>query len=245
MIDGEGHAPGALGLRDRAMLEVLYGAGLRVSECAGLDLDHLARSGADLTLRVVEGKGGKDRIVPLGSAGAAALRAWSAVRGALLAADAEMSVRTGSKGHTKRAGSGPVFLSRRGGRVSARSIPRAGISPLSGHRARTRVGPHGLRHSFATHLLRVGLRPAQHPAHARAREPVDDAALHPPRPRAPDRHLREGAPARPGAGQDLVIGYMLASSRTSARERFRSWSDARVRRGPASCAGTRRHRRRR
>jgi len=156
MIDGEGHAPGALGLRDRAMLEVLYGAGLRVSECAGLDLDHLVWSGADLTLRVVEGKGGKDRIVPLGSAGAAALRAWLAVRGALLAADVEMSVRTGSKGQAKRAGGGPVFLSRRGGRVSVRSIRELVYRRCLATGARTRVGPHGLRHSFATHLLESG-----------------------------------------------------------------------------------------
>jgi site-specific recombinase XerC len=151
MIDGEGHAPGALGLRDRAMLEVLYGAGLRVSECAALDLDHLVWSGADLTLRVVEGKGGKDRIVPLGSAGAAALRAWLVVRGELLAVNAELSVRTGSKRPAS-----PVFLSRRGGRVSVRSIRELVYRRCLATGARTRVGPHGLRHSFATHLLESG-----------------------------------------------------------------------------------------
>jgi integrase/recombinase XerC len=155
MIDGEGHAPGPLGLRDRALLEVLYGAGLRVSECAALDLDHLVWSGADLTLRVVEGKGGKDRIVPLGSAGAAALRAWLAVRSGLLAADAEMSVKTGTKGQAKRGG-GPVFLGRRGARISTRTIRELVYRRCLATGARTRVGPHGLRHSFATHLLESG-----------------------------------------------------------------------------------------
>ena len=154
MIDGEGHAPGPLGLRDRALLEVLYGAGLRVSECAALDLDHLVWSGADLTLRVVEGKGGKDRIVPLGSAGAAALRAWLAVRSGLLAADAEVSAKTGTKGQAKRGG--PVFLGRRGARISTRTIRELVYRRCLATGARTRVGPHGLRHSFATHLLESG-----------------------------------------------------------------------------------------
>ena len=156
MIDGEGHAPGALGLRDRAMLEVLYGAGLRVSECASLDLDHLVWAGADLTLRVVEGKGGKDRVVPLGSAGAAALRAWLAVRGELLTPDSEVSVGTGSKGQARRGAGGPVFLSRRGARISVRTIRELVYRRCLATGARTRVGPHGLRHSFATHLLESG-----------------------------------------------------------------------------------------
>ena len=155
MIDGEGHAAGPLGLRDRALLEVLYGAGLRVSECAALDLDHLVWSGDDLTLRVVEGKGGKDRIVPLGSAGAAALRAWLAVRSGLLAADAEMSAKTGAKGQAKRGG-GPVFVGRRGARISTRTIRELVYRRCLATGARTRVGPHGLRHSFATHLLESG-----------------------------------------------------------------------------------------
>ncbi len=155
MIDGEGHAPGALGLRDRAMLEVLYGAGLRVSECASLDLDHLVWAGADLTLRIVEGKGGKDRVVPLGSAGAAALRAWLAVRGELLAPETDMPAKTGSKGQARRGG-GPVFLSRRGVRISTRTIRELVYRRCLATGARTRVGPHGLRHSFATHLLESG-----------------------------------------------------------------------------------------
>ena len=142
MIDGPGHAAGPLGLRDVAILEVLYGAGLRVSECAGLDLEHLAWAGDDLSLRVVGGKGGKDRVVPLGGVGAAALRAWLAQRD-------DLSKVTGRKGQ-------PVFLSRRGARISVRTIRELVYRRCLATGARARVGPHGLRHSFATHLLESG-----------------------------------------------------------------------------------------
>ncbi|HEY0135685.1 MAG TPA: tyrosine recombinase XerC [Nannocystis sp.] len=152
MIDGSGHADGPTGLRDRAILEVLYGAGLRVSECAALDLGHLVWSGDDLSLRVVGGKGGKDRIVPLGSAGATAMRAWLAVRDAL--APAELSPETGRKGQARVAA--PVFLSKKGQRMSTRTIRALVYRRCEATGTRARVGPHGLRHSFATHLLESG-----------------------------------------------------------------------------------------
>ena len=152
MIDGPGHADGPAGLRDRAILEVLYGAGLRVSECAALDLEHLVWSGEDLSLRVVGGKGGKDRVVPLGSAGAGALRAWLALRDAPLQSD--LSPGTGRKGQARVAA--PVFLSNRGLRMSTRSIRALVYRRCEATGARARVGPHGLRHSFATHLLESG-----------------------------------------------------------------------------------------
>ena len=154
MIDGPGHAEGPTGLRDRAMLEVLYGAGLRVSECAGLDLAHLVWSGDELTLRVVVGKGGKDRVVPLGSAGSRAIRAWLAVRHLLLPATGELSSGTGRKSQARLAA--PVFLSRRGLQISTRSIRELVYRRCQATGARARVGPHGLRHSFATHLLESG-----------------------------------------------------------------------------------------
>ena len=152
MIDGSGHADGPIGLRDRAILEVLYGAGLRVSECAGLDLDHLVWAGDELSLRVVAGKGGKDRVVPLGGAGAAALRAWLAVRGELVPPD--MSQGTGRKGQARAPA--PVFLTRRGLRIGARAIRELVYRRCQATGTRARVGPHGLRHSFATHLLESG-----------------------------------------------------------------------------------------
>lgn len=149
MIDGPGHADGPLGLRDVAILEVLYGAGLRVSECAGLDLDHLAWAGEEVSLRVVGGKGGKDRVVPLGRTGALALRAW-------LAARDEISQKSGTPVQRARPRGQPVFLSRRGIRVSVRTIRELVYRRCLATGARARVGPHGLRHSFATHLLESG-----------------------------------------------------------------------------------------
>lgn len=126
-------------LRDRALLEVLYGTGARISEAVGLDVDDLHEEDGVLRLR---GKGGKQRVVPLGSYAAQALAAWT-VRGRPVLA------RQGR-------GSPAVFLGVRGGRLSRQSAwavlrgaaERAG---LTGH-----LSPHTLRHSFATHLLEGG-----------------------------------------------------------------------------------------
>jgi site-specific recombinase XerD len=127
-----------LGIRDRALLELLYASGARVSEACGLDLD-----GLDLAQRQVRlaGKGGKERIVPLGAPSVAALRRYvQAARGQLLA-----------DGPTPRA----ALLGARGGRLGVReardAVARAGRAAGIGH-----VTPHALRHAFATHLLDRG-----------------------------------------------------------------------------------------
>ncbi|MCY0986145.1 tyrosine recombinase XerC [Nannocystis sp. ILAH1] len=155
IIDGPGHADGALGLRDRAILEVLYGAGLRVGECVALDLDHLRWDGDALTLRVVGGKGNKDREVPLGAPGAAAVRAWVGVRAQLLSPAQRMSESSGAKRITAK-GERALFLGRRGQRIGDRSVRALVYRRCEATGARARVGPHGLRHSFATHLLEGG-----------------------------------------------------------------------------------------
>jgi len=155
IIDGPGHADGVLGLRDRAILEVLYGAGLRVGECVALDLDHLRWDGDALTIRVVGGKGNKDREVPLGAPGAAALRAWLGVRSGLLPPAERVSESTGSKRHVPK-GERALFLGRRGQRLGDRSVRALVYRRCEATGARARVGPHGLRHSFATHLLEGG-----------------------------------------------------------------------------------------
>lgn len=126
--------------RDRAVLEVLYGAGLRVSECVALDLSQLRWEGERLLVRVVRGKGGKDRIVPLGRPAAQALRAYLEVRSLL--------VRPKSPAEA-------VFLGNRGGRLSDRQV-RYLVEQRSTEQASARISPHGLRHSFATHLLDSG-----------------------------------------------------------------------------------------
>jgi site-specific recombinase XerD len=133
---------GPIGARDRALLEVLYGAGLRVSEAVSLELEDL-RWEADhrLTLRIRNGKGGKERVVPLGRSAAASLEAWLAVREDLLRPKSPKSL---------------LFVGARGGALSARVAREVVYRRCQESGARTVVGPHGLRHSFATHLLQSG-----------------------------------------------------------------------------------------
>ncbi len=141
MIDGPQRA-GPLGVRDRALLEVLYGSGLRVSEVVGLDLEDLRWEPGDrLTLRVLRGKGNKDRVVPLGRAGATSLRAWLAERDQVV---------------TPKSPAQALFLGARGGRLSSRAAREVVYESCRRSGARATVGPHGLRHSFATHLLQSG-----------------------------------------------------------------------------------------
>jgi len=134
-----GAAGGPLQLRDRALLELLYGTGARISEAVGLDVDDVGAP----TLRLA-GKGGKHRIVPVGSYAAQALDAYL-VRGrpALAAA-------------TRRGSASPaLFLNARGGRLSRQGA--WGVLKAAADRAGlTGVSPHTLRHSFATHLLDGG-----------------------------------------------------------------------------------------
>jgi site-specific recombinase XerC len=127
-------------LRDRALVELLYGAGLRVGEAASLDVRDLDLHRGDVRVR---GKGGKERVVPLPSAARAALEAWLAPRRApgLLAEPLFTSLRP------RRAG--PRRLGERDmRRILADRAQRAGLSD--------RVHPHRLRHSYATHLLDMG-----------------------------------------------------------------------------------------
>ncbi len=129
----------AKGLRDRALLETMYGAGLRVSELVGLDVDDVDLE--DGSVRVL-GKGGKERDVPLGRYAREAIGAYlSGGRPALV---------------TRRSRSA-LFLNRRdGGRLSRQSCWNAIREHAAAAGLRKRVTPHTLRHSFATHLLEGG-----------------------------------------------------------------------------------------
>ncbi len=132
----------AISLRDRALLELLYATGVRVSELTGLDLGDLDHSRR--TLRVM-GKGGKERVVPFGVPAEAALRAW-------LDDGRPLLVPVGRPTPAASA----VFLGRRGGRVDprqVRDVVHRGVEAVEGAPA---MGPHGLRHSAATHLLDGG-----------------------------------------------------------------------------------------
>jgi integrase/recombinase XerD len=145
---GAGEGPGAAArLRDRALLELLYGTGARISEAVGLDVDDLAAgapaAGEEALLRLA-GKGGKDRIVPLGSFARRALDAYLVRGRPTLAASA------------KRASASPaVFLNARGGRLTRQGAWGV-LKAAAGRAGVDGVSPHTLRHSFATHLLDGG-----------------------------------------------------------------------------------------
>jgi integrase/recombinase XerD len=180
---------GVLGLRDRAMLEVLYGAGLRVSELVGLPLSAVNRRAGLVRIR---GKGGRERLVPLGEPALAALAEW-------LERGRPRLLRPGARACEA------VFLSRQGAAMTRQNFfvrlrqlaRRAGIPS-------ERVSPHVLRHAFATDLLEGGadLRAVQamlghadlattqiytHVSRARLRDLVD-------------RHHPRGAGGRRGRG---------------------------------------------
>ena len=139
LLDAAGADETPRAVRDRALLELLYGCGARISEAVGLDLDEL-----DLEQGVVRlvGKGSKERVVPVGSYAREAVRAYLVRARPALAAAGK--------------GSPALFLNSRGGRLSRQSAwtalraaaKRAGIT--------REVSPHTLRHSFATHLLDGG-----------------------------------------------------------------------------------------
>jgi integrase/recombinase XerD len=129
-------------LRDRALLEFLYGTGARISEATGLDvddLDHLARDPAVL----LTGKGGKQRYVPVGRYAVKALDAYL-VRGRPVLA-----------GKAQRKQSPAVFLNARGGRLTRQGAWGI-LREAAGRAGKDGVSPHTLRHSFATHLLDGG-----------------------------------------------------------------------------------------
>ncbi|RKH93809.1 tyrosine recombinase XerC [Corallococcus sp. AB038B] len=130
-----------LGLRDKAILEMLYGGGLRISELCGLDL-----LGVDRSSRIVRvmGKGSKERLVPLNAKAIRSLEAYLARRGELLA-----EVREGQDPDA-------LFLNFKGGRLTARSIARHLDAYVLKLALARKVSPHAMRHSFATHLLGGG-----------------------------------------------------------------------------------------
>jgi integrase/recombinase XerC len=126
------------GLRDVAMLELLYATGIRVGELVGLDLDDLDR---DRHLVRVLGKGRKERAVPYGRPARRALDAWLAT--------GRPALRTG--------GSGPaLFLGARGGRIDQRAVRTMVHRRIADVPGAPDIGPHGLRHTAATHLLEGG-----------------------------------------------------------------------------------------
>jgi len=136
LVEAEGDNEGPAALRDRAILEVLYSSGLRVSELTGLcwrDLDD------DLGMVMVRaGKGDKDRLVPLGEPALDALKAWQAAMPAAWTPD------------------GAIITNLRGGRLTPRSVQNIVARRLLEAGIDAPLTPHGLRHCFATHMLNGG-----------------------------------------------------------------------------------------
>lgn len=141
LVEAAGFDRTPLAVRDRALVEVLYGTGARISEAVGLDVDDVDLPAKLVTLR---GKGGKTRLVPLGSFATAALEHYL--------------VRVRPELATRGRGTPKVFLNARGGSLSRQSAwavlraaaDRAGVGGAAG------ISPHTLRHSFATHLVERG-----------------------------------------------------------------------------------------
>ncbi|WP_295658185.1 site-specific tyrosine recombinase XerD [uncultured Nocardioides sp.] len=138
ILEAAGSSGTTLALRDRALLEVLYGTGARISEAVGLDVDDLDLVDSTVLLR---GKGAKERLVPVGS----------------YASDAVTAYLTRARPALVSAASGPaLFLNSRGGRLSRQSAWAVLVKAADRAGVQRDVSPHTMRHSFATHLLDGG-----------------------------------------------------------------------------------------
>lgn len=139
ILEAAGAAGTVLSLRDRALLEVLYGTGARISEAVGLDVDDLDMVDGTVLLR---GKGSKERLVPVGSFAREAVSAYLArARPDLVA---------------PKTPGGALFLNSRGGRLSRQSAWAVLVKAADQAGVTRDVSPHTLRHSFATHLIDGG-----------------------------------------------------------------------------------------
>ncbi len=137
----DGSSP--LGRRDRAILELFYASGLRLSELVGLDMESI-----DVSRKMVRvmGKGRKERLVPFNTATADAIKAYLKDR----------AVMTAVAARGARGARAPLFLNYRGERLSARSVDRLVRRYVAACGTKFGISPHALRHSFATHLLARG-----------------------------------------------------------------------------------------
>ncbi|MFL2434402.1 MAG: tyrosine recombinase XerC [Vicinamibacterales bacterium] len=140
----------ALGRRDRAILELFYASGLRLSELVGLNVDDVNLR--DQLVRVL-GKGGKERVIPFNQSTADAISAYLDDHRVLVNSNNQTS---GQRHPQSAIVSVPLFVNYRGGRLSGRSVDRLVRKYVVQSSARLGVSPHALRHSFATHLLERG-----------------------------------------------------------------------------------------
>ena len=142
-----------LGRRDRAILELFYASGLRLSELVGVDLEDVNLNGR--MVRVL-GKGGKQRIVPFNKSAESAIRAWLTDLQRWESSPARESRNARGQARAPRRRGQPLFVNYQGGRLSPRSVDRLVRKYVSACSTRFGISPHALRHSFATHLLERG-----------------------------------------------------------------------------------------
>ena len=151
----------ALGRRDKAILELFYASGLRLSELVGLDMEDV-----NLNARMVRvmGKGAKERIIPFNDSTRKSIAAWLRDRLALVSSQRPMpnsqrptpNAKAAAKTRSIRADAQPLFVNFRGSRLTGRSVQRLVARYVSLCSTRFGISPHALRHSFATHLLERG-----------------------------------------------------------------------------------------
>jgi integrase/recombinase XerC len=141
-----------LGCRDRAILELFYASGLRLSELVGLDVEDV-----NLSARMVRvmGKGAKERIVPFNDAARKSIAAWLKDRAALVNAQLPTS-NSQKRTRSRKSEADALFVNFRGSRLTGRSVQRLLARYVSMCSTRFGISPHALRHSFATHLLERG-----------------------------------------------------------------------------------------
>ena len=205
-----------VGIRDVAMLELLYATGIRVGELVGLDLDDVDR---DRNVVRVLGKGRKERAVPFGHPAARALERWLA--------HGRPALRVEGAGAA-------LFLGARGRRIDQRAVRTLVHRRIAEVPGAPDIGPHGTAAHRGHPPARGRRRPALGPGAARPRVPGDDAALHP-------RHHRpaRGAPTSrhtPGPDRPGAPGWPAATTRTAARRGRRA--DHRARGTAPTAAGT-------
>jgi site-specific recombinase XerD len=145
----------ALGRRDRAILELFYASGLRLSELVSLDLEEV-----NLRARMVRvmGKGAKERLVPFNTTTEDSIRAWLADRTVFRQSPKPKTQSPEPKAQSSKAKAQrePLFVNFRGARLTGRSVQRLVARYVAACSTRFGISPHALRHSFATHLLERG-----------------------------------------------------------------------------------------
>jgi integrase/recombinase XerC len=144
-----------LGRRDRAILELFYASGLRLSELVAIDLEDINLSGR--MVRVM-GKGRKERLLPFNQSAHDAIRVWMKDRAQILASRKPRGLarRLKADGRRPKAEGEPLFINYRGTRLTDRSVDRLLRKYVAQCSTRMGISPHALRHSFATHLLQRG-----------------------------------------------------------------------------------------